>query len=192
MLNPNFGQPRSLCCTHTNRLGISYTRTRALQRDQEPLALPGEPCHVVIWLKTPLHREKFELQSSSRCPAVAGGTRPRLDGLGRLGLLSCIPLVVVPCQAVSCLAEIWLYICFRDLLCWISLRQETPRSSFLPKELKIAHPLPEHPLLRGQAVGSCVYCTFRSPFSFDLHLVSRANPEKCCVSSSLADVCDFI
>lgn len=67
-----------------------------------------------------------------------------------------------------------------------------PRSLFLPKELKIAHPLSEHPLLRGQAVGSCVYCTFRSPFSFDLHLVSRANPEKCCVSSSLADVCDFI
>lgn len=69
---------------------------------------------------------------------------------------------------------------------------DPPRSSFLPKELKITHQLSVHPLLQGQAVGSCVYCMFRSPFSFDLHLVSRANPEKCCVSSSLADVCDFI
>lgn len=53
------------------------------------------------------------------------------------------------------------------------------------------HEIFEHPSLQTKSVGSCMYFKFQSPFSFDLHLVSRANSGKCLVSSSLADVCDF-
>lgn len=67
-----------------------------------------------------------------------------------------------------------------------------PRALPFAGGINILHQVFEHPLLQMKSVGSCIHFKFQSPFSFDLHLVSRANSGKCLISSSLADVCDFI
>lgn len=92
------------------------------------------------------------------------------------------------------LFSIWLCICCESqgIHCTGFLfAGKTLRPWFLPKELDSLHGIFEHPPLQMKSVGSCMCFKFQSPFSFDLHLVSRANSGKCLVSSSLADVCDF-
>lgn len=56
---PALGQPQPLCCTHTNHFGVSCTGTKQKEPykgTENPIALPGEGNHVLIWLKTPLAR----------------------------------------------------------------------------------------------------------------------------------------
>lgn len=191
--------PRSTCpCSLSAQITLVSAVLepwRALQGTEKPkFGRKAPKCHIVTHPKNRVSDERSLCEHLLRQHLLQGLLSPPRAWQLRLGAQSCLPQPVLLKTPSFKWFPAWLPSWFGSAsavgaggfltrgLCLMG----DPRALLLLEELNISHQVFEHPLLQMKSVGSCIHFKFQSPFSFDLHLVSRANSGKCLVSSSLA------